>query len=430
MIYSEYSHFFASQMSLKFLFISFILFFAQWTWADDLQNLQRSWSDTMITTKITAEFARDPSLSPLNISVKTRNGVVKLQGHAKNRTAFVTALRIVANTKNVRSINTTNFDIKTVNSSLEDAYITTKIETEILKAKVFEDESIPLVGINVSTSNGIVTLSGAVKNEHSITVILKRVNHIQGVGKIKSQLRIEESIKNMKQTILVISCEHGSNQVPAKYAHLFDKNKLILQTKRAYDIGALHIAKYMQTILHCELIYTKISRLLIDCEYTSKSRSCFSKFSKNLTAEEKKHIINKYYAPFHTNLQNTIEHHIKQGQQVLHLSLFTFAPFLKGIFVNAGIEILYDAHRHAEKEVARIIHGLLNYETPSYKIRHNIPFSGTHDHILTKFRKNFAEKDYLGIKLGVNQALVSTPETHDNVCKILTHSFRELLELL
>jgi hyperosmotically inducible protein len=160
--------------------------------AGDLENLEQKWSDTVITTKIKTEFAKNSHLNPLNISVKTRDGVVTLRGHAKNNLAFVRALRIVANTEDVRAINTSEFDIKSVNSSLKDAYITTKIQAAILETKVFEDESIPLVGINTTTTNGIVTLSGEVKSKHSIDVILKRIHHIHGVAKIKSHLKVKD----------------------------------------------------------------------------------------------------------------------------------------------------------------------------------------------------------------------------------------------
>ncbi len=193
MLYSLYSHIFASIMRIKFWYIVLFIFLVPNVYASDLQNLEQTWSDTVITTKIKAEFTKNSHLNPLKISVKTHDGVVTLRGHAKNNPAFVAALRIVANTQGVRSINTSNFDIKSVNSSLTDAYITTKIEAAILEAKVFEDESIPLVGINTSTTNGIVTLTGTVKNKHSIDVILKRVHHIHGVAKIVSNLKITEA---------------------------------------------------------------------------------------------------------------------------------------------------------------------------------------------------------------------------------------------
>lgn len=180
-------------MCVKSLFIFLVLCLALCAQASDLEDLQQTWSDTVITTKIKTAFAQNPHLNPLKISVKTHNGVVVLRGHAKNNAAFVAALRIVANTNDVRAINTSQFEIKSVNSSFKDAYITAQIEAAVLEAKVFEDESIPLVGIKATTANGVVTLSGAVKSEHSITVLLKRIHHIQGVARIKSQLKIEET---------------------------------------------------------------------------------------------------------------------------------------------------------------------------------------------------------------------------------------------
>jgi transcriptional regulator of aromatic amino acid metabolism len=59
----------------------------------------------------------------------------------------------------------------------------------VLEAKVLDDESIPLVGINAKTVNGVVTLSGDVKNRSSLTAILRRVSAIKGVKKIISDLQ-------------------------------------------------------------------------------------------------------------------------------------------------------------------------------------------------------------------------------------------------
>lgn len=161
--------------------------------ATDLQQLEQGISDTVITTKIKTKIAKNKNLNPLKISVSTHNGVVILRGHAKNKQAFVDTLRIATSTKGVKSVNTTDLDIKHVNSAFADAYITTKIEAAVLEAKVLDDESIPLVGINATTVNGIVTITGTVKSNKSIAAILKRVNNIHGVKKVISNL--ETNIK-------------------------------------------------------------------------------------------------------------------------------------------------------------------------------------------------------------------------------------------
>ncbi|PJD92702.1 MAG: N-formylglutamate amidohydrolase [Legionella sp.] len=234
----------------------------------------------------------------------------------------------------------------------------------------------------------------------------------------------------MKPTVLVISCEHGSNKVPEKYASLFERKKLLLKTHRAYDFGAAEISTHLHKALNCDLVKTKITRLLIDCDHSLHHAHCFSKFSKKLPSIEKNILIETYYDPFHKELKDIISAHINKGQQVLHLSVYTFMPILKGLFLNTGLGVLYNSHRHAEKEVARILHGLLRQEPTAYKVRLNYPFRGTHDYVLQSLRKSFEEKDYLGIKLGINQALISTPQELDTVCKMLTHSLYELMELL
>lgn len=235
----------------------------------------------------------------------------------------------------------------------------------------------------------------------------------------------------MKPTILLISCEHGSNKIPKKYAHLFKHHSSILNKPCAFDIGAHHLAHHLHKVLNCELVETKVSRLLIDCNHSkSKLARCFSKFSKKLPLADKQVLIETYYLPFHQGLEQKIVEHIAQGHQVLHLSLYTFEPFLKGLFLNTAVGLLYNTHRHGEKEVARIIHGLLQQKTPTYKIRHNFPFLGRHDYVLNSFRKQFSERNYLGIKLGINQMLITNLHEQRVVCKLLRQTFCELLELL
>jgi len=177
---------------LNLLLATSLVIFVSQAQATDLQKIEQELSDSVITTKITAKFTGDKDLNPLKISVSTENGVVKLRGHVKNNQAFVDALRLAKATQGVKSVDTDDLEIKRVNTAFTDAYITAKVEAAVLKAKVLDDESIPLVGINASTNNGTVTLSGLVKNDHSIAAILKRVHAVHGVKKIISKLHAHQ----------------------------------------------------------------------------------------------------------------------------------------------------------------------------------------------------------------------------------------------
>ena len=161
---------------LNLFFSTFLLIMVGFVHAgNSLKEVGKTIEDSVITAKIT---------------VKTQDGVVTLSGYVKNNHAFVDALRLVKSTDGVKNVEVDDLVIKQVNTALTDAYITAKVEAAVLKAKVFDDESIPIVGINAATTNGTVTLTGKVKQDKSVIAILKRVNAVRGVKKIISHLQV------------------------------------------------------------------------------------------------------------------------------------------------------------------------------------------------------------------------------------------------
>lgn len=175
---------------LNFVFATTCMFAATKLHAADLKAIEHEISDTVITTKITSKYTEKKNLNPLKIAVSTENGTVTLKGHVKDKTALVDALRLAKQTHGVKSVNAEDLDVKQVNTNITDAYITAKVEAAVLKAKVLDDESIPLVGINATTNNGIVTLSGDVKSCKSIKPLIKRVLAVHGVKKVISHLHV------------------------------------------------------------------------------------------------------------------------------------------------------------------------------------------------------------------------------------------------
>ena len=162
--------------------------------ASELQAVEHNLTDSMITTVITAKYTKNPNLNPLKIYVTTNDGVVSLSGHVKNKEAFIEALRQAKQTRGVLSINTNELNIHPGNAALTDAYITTKVEAAILKAKVLDDESIPLVGINAKTNDGVVMLHGKVHSDKSIITLTKRISEVSGVKRVISKLKITKNI--------------------------------------------------------------------------------------------------------------------------------------------------------------------------------------------------------------------------------------------
>ncbi len=180
------------RQATHFIITALFVFFLTQLHAADLQKIENNLSDSVITTKITALYTQSKNLNPLKISVSTDKGVVQLSGYVKDKEAFVEALRIAKDTQGVQAIRTNDLYIQKVNTAFTDAFITARVETAVLKAKVLDDESIPIVGINATTTNGVVTLSGKVKSAKSVACIIKRVNAIHGVQKIITQLEVKD----------------------------------------------------------------------------------------------------------------------------------------------------------------------------------------------------------------------------------------------
>jgi len=178
---------------LHFVFAIGLMFTVTSLHATDVKTLEHDISDAVITTKITTKITENKNLNPLKITVSTDHGVVTLTGNVKDKHAFVEALRLAKKTQGVQSIDAEALNIKDVNTSVTDAYITAKVEAAVLKAKVLDDESIPLVGINASTSNGVVTLSGAVTNNDAIAPLIKRILAVHGVKQVVSHLHISKT---------------------------------------------------------------------------------------------------------------------------------------------------------------------------------------------------------------------------------------------
>ena len=234
----------------------------------------------------------------------------------------------------------------------------------------------------------------------------------------------------MNSTILFLSCEHAVNTVPEAYRHLFHQHEAVLETHRAIDFGALEMATALSQAFACDFVQATVSRLIIDCNRSLTHKSCFSEFTQALPLIEKQKIITQFYLPHREQCENLIKNYIDGGNQVLHLSIHSFTPVFNGITRNAGIGLLYDPKRHGEKEVAREWLGLLNEKTPAFRVRLNYPYQGSSDGFTSALRKNYSEKDYLGIEVEVNQMITRDKELLASVIDVLSQSLKELMQLL
>lgn len=213
-----------------------------------------------------------------------------------------------------------------------------------------------------------------------------------------------------KGLCLVLTCEHGGNHIPPDYQPFFNAPlpKKALLTHRGQDFGALDLAKKLQESLKAPLFFSKISRLLIDCNRSLGHPRLFSEFSKPFNPMQKERIIQSYYLPYRSRVENEMTGRIMKGFKVLHLSIHSFTPEMDGKTRNADIGILYNPKRPSEKAIALFLKRRINELLPEFRVRFNYPYLGISDGFATHLRKNWPDQNYSGLELEINQRVFSS----------------------
>lgn len=207
----------------------------------------------------------------------------------------------------------------------------------------------------------------------------------------------------MSRTSWIVTCEHAGNRLPRPWNQKVNIPSSVLNSHEGIDIGAKALAVAIGKKLRCPLFICEETRLLIEPNRSLHHPCLFSRYTKALTQKEKEELIDTYYLPYRTDIENAIRATIKKGCSVNHLSIHSFTPILNGVERNADIGLLYDPKRPLEIDRAKKWRQRLPSEL---RVRMNYPYRGTSDGLTTHLRRLFPERLYGGIELEVNQRLL------------------------
>lgn len=200
---------------------------------------------------------------------------------------------------------------------------------------------------------------------------------------------------------LVLTCEHGGNNIPKEYASLFEEKQTILKTHRGFDLGALDLFECLKPLSDVSFSSTT-SRLLIELNRSLHHNSLFSEVSKGLSKEEKAILTTSYYSTYRNEVENQIKEFMDAGERVLHISVHSFTPILNEEIRNCDIGLLFDSRRTSEKQFSKNFKTSILKTNPDYRVRFNYPYLGKFDGFTSYLRKVFPD-NYMGIELEVNQ---------------------------
>ena len=227
-------------------------------------------------------------------------------------------------------------------------------------------------------------------------------------------------VKKNEQTevILMLTCEHASNKLPAAFKSAVPAE--VLKTHRAYDIGALAVfrklVKFAKPEFYCE---GKYSRLFVDLNRTITNKSAFSDYLRDNA--KAKALATAYWYEYRAAIEQFVEATLRHDSlrpfnklsgpstssgtskpSIVHLGIHSFTPELNGKVRNTDIGILYDPSRPQESAYARVIKDEIKRLHPEMKVRFNYPYKGTSDGLTTTLRKKFGTQ-YAGIEIEINQ---------------------------
>lgn len=232
----------------------------------------------------------------------------------------------------------------------------------------------------------------------------------------------------LEARVFLLSCEHGGCYLPPLYRGQFVGRESLLRSHYGYDPGALSLAKTLAEGLRAPLVESEVSRLLVDLNRSPQSKALFSAQLAPLSEAEKEKILRDYYRPYRDEISGKISAFTAAGAQVVHLSVHSFTPVLRGQVRNTDLGLLYDPSRLREKSFCRDWAALLRQQNSSIKVRYNYPYRGTADGLTRTFRRSFAPPDYLGIELEVNQSLLAADKTFPSALhSCLLETLRELI---
>src|SRR3569623_801288 len=136
-------------------------------------------TDTAITTKVKAKLIGEESLKQSDISVSTTNGVVTLTGSATSSAAKALAAKLAKGVDGVMRTPTSSKAVDDTKRAVADSWITTKVKSELLANSMSKGFK-----ISVTTTHGVVVLTGALAYQDAIDNVKDLAEKVDGVKSV------------------------------------------------------------------------------------------------------------------------------------------------------------------------------------------------------------------------------------------------------
>ncbi len=215
----------------------------------------------------------------------------------------------------------------------------------------------------------------------------------------------------------LVTCEHGSNQVPDWLASAFapsqDAGGLPLEPE--CDLGSLDAAQHLARQLRCSLVAAPYSPSVVDVNRSRGQRGLFSTVTRNAPRQVRNRILSEIHEPYRKDVEAAVSKLMKKDDLLIHLSVHSFATFepsqadvdREQRVHNArrtDLGLLYDTSRAYEVALCLDWYEELFATLPMLRVRRNYPHRGISESLIRSFRQRYSPDRYIGIELQLNRA--------------------------
>jgi len=153
-------------------------------------------SDSWISMKVKTALLFHRNVSATGTTVYVKDGIVTLQGEASSLAQKELTTEYAKDIDNVKEVKNEMTIAKnpappneTMGDKIDDASITAQVKSSLLS-----HHSTSALKTKVSTTDGVVTLSGIAKNDAEKSLVTKLVNDINGVTSVVNNMTIAEPV--------------------------------------------------------------------------------------------------------------------------------------------------------------------------------------------------------------------------------------------
>lgn len=189
--------------------------------------------------------------------------------------------------------------------------------------------------------------------------------------------------------------------MPARWRRWLPCSDPVLSSHRAFDDGALAVARALARTLGAPLVAATTTRLLVDLNRSADNPRRFSAVTRALPAEERARLMATIWHPHRARVEAAVAAAGREGAAVLHVAVHSFTPVLGTSIRDFDVGLLYDPGRPTERRLATAWARRLRPSVAG--VRRNAPYRGVSDGLTRGLRRLHPDGAYAGLELELNQ---------------------------